>query len=113
MATPIRLPLFTRAWTSEGSTSLLFSSLQAWAALPLMLGGLAVFGLVDLGANPQESIIRGLGQTSLVLLLFAYAISPIERLWHLLAEQSGRKAKPFGLVPARRSVGLWERCRTP
>ena len=86
---------------------MLFSSLQAWAALPLMLGGLVVFGVVDLGANPQESIIRGLGQTSLVLLLFAYAISPIERLWHLFAEQSGRKAKPFGLVTARRSVGLW------
>ena len=86
---------------------MLFSSLQAWAALPLMLGGLVVFGVVDLGANPQESIIRGLGQTSLVLLLFAYAISPIERLWHLLAQRSGRKAKPFGLVSARRSVGLW------
>jgi sulfoxide reductase heme-binding subunit YedZ len=89
---------------------LLVASLQAWAALPLMLGGLVLVGAVDLGANPQESIIRGLGQVSLCLLIFAYAIAALERLWQNLVAGLGygvKRAKPFGLVVARRSIGLW------
>ncbi|MGA1733974.1 MAG: sulfite oxidase heme-binding subunit YedZ [Burkholderiaceae bacterium] len=86
---------------------MLSPSIQTWAALPLVLGSLVVLGLVDLGANPQEAIIRGLGQASLVLLLFAYAMTPMERLWQGLASQLGYKAKPFGLVSVRRAVGLW------
>ncbi len=90
---------------------MLVASLQAWAALPLMLGGLVLVGAVDLGANPQESIIRGLGQVSLSLLIFAYAITALERLWqNLVAAGFGygvKRAKPFGLVVARRGIGLW------
>ena len=104
---PSRLLLYTQAWTFEGITSLLSLSLQVWAALPLLLGIFMVLGFIDLGANPQESIIRGLGQVSLVLLLFAYAITSMERLWQTLARQLGRKVRPFGLVTARRAVGLW------
>ncbi len=107
MAMPTRSLLFTRAWTFEGITSLLTPSLQAWAALPLLLGIFVVIGFIDLGANPQESIIRGLGQASLVLLLFAYAITSMERLWQRFVRQLGRKVRPFGLVTARRAVGLW------
>ncbi|MEK9811691.1 MAG: ferric reductase-like transmembrane domain-containing protein [Bordetella sp.] len=104
---PSRLLFFIRAWTFEGITSLLTPSLQAWAALPLLVGIFVVLGSIDLGANPQESIIRGLGQASLVLLVFAYAITSIERLWQRLVRQLGRKVRPFGLVTARRAVGLW------
>lgn len=104
---PSRLLLYTQAWTFEGITSLLSLSLQVWAALPLLLGIFMVLGFIDLGANPQESIIRGLGQVSLVLLLFAYAITSMERLWQSLVRQLGRKIRPFGLVTARRAVGLW------
>jgi sulfoxide reductase heme-binding subunit YedZ len=104
---PSRLLLYTQAWTFEGITSLLTPSLQAWAALPLLLGIFVVLDFIDLGANPQESIIRGLGQASLVLLLFAYAITSMERLWQRLVRQLGRRVRPFGLVTARRAVGLW------
>lgn len=104
---PSRLLLSIRAWTFEVITSLLTPSLQAWAALPLLVGIFVVLGSIDLGANPQESIIRGLGQASLVLLVFAYAITSIERLWQRLVRQLGRKVRPFGLVTARRAVGLW------
>lgn len=106
-----RWPHFISAWTYEGTTSLLVASLQAWAALPLVLGGLVLVGAVDLGANPQESIIRGLGQVSLSLLIFAYAITALERLWqNFIAVGFGygvKRAKPFGLVVARRGIGLW------
>lgn len=105
-----RWPHFIPAWTYEGTTSLLVASLQAWAALPLMLGALVLVGMVDLGANPQESIIRGLGQVSLSLLIFAYAITALERIWQNLVAGFGydtKCAKPFGLVLARRAIGLW------
>jgi sulfoxide reductase heme-binding subunit YedZ len=105
-----RWPHFIPAWTFEGTTSLLVASLQAWAALPLMLGMLILVGAVDLGANPQESIIRGLGQVSLSLLIFAYAITALERIWQKLVAGFGydtKRAKPFGLVLARRAIGLW------
>ena len=75
-----------------------------------MLGGLVLVGAVDLGANPQESIIRGLGQVSLSLLIFAYAITALERLWQKLVAGFGydtKRVKPFGLVVARRGIGLW------
>ena len=110
MAMQSRWPHFIPAWTYEGTTSLLVASLQAWAALPLMLGTLVLVGAVDLGANPQESIIRGLGQASLSLLIFAYAITALERIWQNLVAGFGydtKRARPFGLVLARRAIGLW------
>lgn len=67
----------------------LWASLPGWALLVQAMGG---FGL---GPNPQESIIRGLGQVSLVLLLWVYAMP----LW---ARWAGGQ-----VLAARRAMGLW------
>ena len=67
----------------------LWASLPGWALLMQALGG---FGL---GPNPQESIIRGLGQVSLILLLWVYAMP----LWARWADGQ--------VLAARRAMGLW------
>nr|UOZ96676.1 Protein-methionine-sulfoxide reductase heme-binding subunit MsrQ [Cupriavidus sp.] len=67
----------------------LWASLPGWALVVQALGG---FGL---GPNPQEAIIRGLGQVSLVMLLWVYAMP----LWARWADGQ--------VVTARRAMGLW------
>lgn len=73
----------------------LWWALFLWASLPGWALVVQVFGGGGLGPNPQEAIIRGLGQVSLVLLLWVYAMP----LW---ARWAGGQ-----VLAARRAMGLW------
>lgn len=66
-----------------------------WAALPLCFLAWAIVSGQDLGTNPQEEILRGLGQVSLCMLLWVYALP----LW-------ARWMDP-AVLAARRAMGLW------
>ena len=66
-----------------------------WAALPLFFLAWAVVSGQGLGTNPQEDILRGLGQVSLVMLLWVYALP----LW-------ARWVDP-AILAVRRAMGLW------
>lgn len=71
------------------------SALIFWAALPLFFLAWAIVSGQDLGTNPQEEILRGLGQVSLFMLLWVYALP----LW-------ARWIDP-AILAARRAMGLW------
>lgn len=70
-------------------------ALGLWAALPLAALAYQISLGQGLGPNPQEEIIRGLGQVMLALLLWVYAMP----LW-------ARWADPR-ILSLRRSMGLW------
>ena len=71
------------------------AALHLWAALPLFFLLWAIGSGHDLGTNPQEEILRGLGEVSLVLLLWVYALP----LWALWLDSA--------VLAARRAMGLW------
>lgn len=73
---------------------LLKGTLWLWLAGPLVQLGLLVVS-DGLGANPQETLLRALGQQILGLLLFI-----------LMMPMLGRLLTP-GLLACRRMVGLW------
>ena len=81
-----------RRLTTQHGRSL---ALSAWAALPALALAFQVLEGYGLGPNPQEAIIRGLGQVSLVLLLWVYAM-PLWARWI-----DGQ------VLIARRAMGLW------
>jgi sulfoxide reductase heme-binding subunit YedZ len=70
-------------------------ALGLWASLPAFALLLQVVSGQGLGPNPQEEIIRGLGQVTLVLLLWVYAMPLWARWVH------GQ------IVAQRRAMGLW------
>jgi methionine sulfoxide reductase heme-binding subunit len=70
-------------------------ALSVWAALPALALVFQVFQGDGLGPNPQEAIIRGLGQVCLILLLWVYAM-PVWARWI-----DGQ------VLMARRAMGLW------
>ncbi|MTJ80883.1 MAG: sulfoxide reductase heme-binding subunit YedZ [Telmatospirillum sp.] len=70
-------------------------ALHLLCALPLLI--LSVKGLSgDLGANPIEALVRGIGDWALRLLVVALAVTPIRRLTGLSR-----------LAAYRRMLGLW------
>ncbi|MFM1880425.1 MAG: hypothetical protein RLZZ344_659 [Pseudomonadota bacterium] len=71
------------------------SALHLWAALPFFFLVWAIGSGHDLGTNPQEEILRGLGQVSLALLLWVYALP----LWARWVDSA--------VLATRRAMGLW------
>lgn len=94
------MPRWTFGFTSRSvlhrSRSLgLRLALWLWAAAPAVFLAWALTTGQGLGVNPQEEILRGLGQLVLVILLWIYAMP----VW---AQYYGPQ-----ILASRRAMGLW------